>query len=112
MKPPRPRVSLGLVLLALSSPLQGVALADGMVIPQMAYALPQIPDQRALIHYAGGIETLVSETSFAGSGTNFAWVVPLPAIPKIEPVSTRLFSTLPNRFQPKGVCCVEPYLVA
>ena len=112
MKPPRPRVSLVLVLLALSSPLQGVALADGMVIPQMAYALPQIPDQRALIHYAGGIETLVIETSFAGSGTNFAWVVPLPAIPKIEPVPTGLFPTLQTIFQPKVVLAVKPYWIA
>ena len=35
------------------------ARADGMVIPKTAYGIPLIPDQRALIHYAAGVETLV-----------------------------------------------------
>jgi hypothetical protein len=88
------------------------ALADGMVIPERAFAIPQIPDQQALIHYANGTETLVIETSFTGQGTNFAWVVPLPAVAKIEPASTGLFPTLQTIFQPKVVLSVRHYWIA
>ena len=63
------------------------SFADGKVIPQTVFAVPDIPNQQALIHYANGLETLVIETSFVGKGSNFAWVVPLPAVAKIAPVS-------------------------
>ena len=99
-------------LLALASLLPVVALADGMVIPERAFAIPQIPDQQALIHYANGTETLVIETSFTGQGSNFAWVVPLPAVAKIEPASTGLFPTLQTILQPKVVLSVRHYWIA
>jgi hypothetical protein len=60
----------------------GLALADGMVFPEVYYAKVEIPEQQALIHYSGGVERLVIETSFPGEGTNFAWVVPLPSTPE------------------------------
>ena len=99
-------------LLALASLLPVTVLADGMVIPQRAFAIPQIPDQQALLHYADGTETLVIETSFTGQGTNFAWVVPLPAVPKVQPVSTGLFPTLQIIFQPKVMLSVKHYWIA
>lgn len=98
---------LGLALLAPT-----MALADGMVIPRRAYAIPNIPEQRALIHYADGIETLVIETSFTGGGSNVAWVVPLPAPPKVEPASTGLFPTLQVIFSPRIVQSVIPLWLA
>jgi hypothetical protein len=59
-------------LLLLFLPL--AALADGMVIPTVAYpAKITIPDQRALICFSNGTERLVLETRFTGAGTNFAW---------------------------------------
>jgi hypothetical protein len=67
------------------------ALADGMVVPQEFYPKVQIPNQQALIHCADGVERLVIETSFLGEGTNFAWVVPLPAVPEVKPVSEGFF---------------------
>ena len=70
-------------LLALAALLPEGLLADGKVIPQRAFAIPQIPDQQALLHYANGTETLVIETTFVGEGTNFAWVVPLPAAARL-----------------------------
>lgn len=88
------------------------ALADGMVFPQSAYARPDIPDQRALICYADGTETLVIETSFTGQGTNFAWVIPVPAAPKIDPISTGVFPTLQVVFQPQVVLSVKHYWLA
>lgn len=98
-------------LLVLASLLPMSVLADGMVIPQRAFAIPQIPDQQALIHYANGTETLVIKTSFTGQGTNFAWVVPLPAVARIVPASTGLFPTLQTIFQPKVVLSVRHYWI-
>ena len=99
-------------ILALSTLSPIAALADGMVIPERAFALPQIPDQQALLHYVNGTETLVIETSFVGQGTNFAWVVPLPAAAKIKPASTGLFPTLQTIFQPEVVLSVNHYWIA
>jgi hypothetical protein len=78
------------------------ALADGKVFPRGEFDPSQvpIPDQRAMIHWAGGVERLVIETSFAGPGTNFAWVVPLPAVPEIEQATPGLFPTLNRIFLP------------
>lgn len=78
------------------------ALADGMVFPPVAFpAHVTIPDQRALIHFTNGTERLVIETRFTGSGTNFAWVVPLPSQPVIEEATTGLFPTLQYLFRPR-----------
>lgn len=76
--------------------------ADGKVFPPTAFPVNvTIPDQRALIHFTNGIERLVIETRFTGSGTNFAWVVPLPSQPVIEEASTGLFPTLQYLFRPQ-----------
>jgi hypothetical protein len=78
------------------------ALADGIVFPRGEFDPSQvpIPDQRAMIHWADGVERLVIETSFAGPGTNFAWVVPLPAVAEIEEATPGLFPTLTRIFLP------------
>lgn len=74
-----------------------------MVTPATAFAKVKIPDQRALIHFANGKETLVIDTAFKGDGTNFAWIVPFPSVPTVEPATTGLFTTLQFIFQPKVV---------
>lgn len=100
------RIILSLLLLGL--PL--AVLADGMVIPTIAYpAKVTIPDQRALIHFTNGIERLVIETRFTGAGTNFAWVVPFPSQPAIEEATTGLFPTLQYLFRPEIVHHVPRY---
>jgi len=97
-------------LLLLFLPL--AALADGMVVPTVAYpAKITIPDQRALICYSNGTERLVIETRFTGAGTNFAWVVPLPGQPVIEEATTGLFPTLQYLFRPKIVHAVPQYYI-
>jgi hypothetical protein len=71
-----------------------MARADGLVLPPVL--LPQdveMPDQRALLAWRDGMETLVIESAFVGKGTDFAWVVPLPAKPAVE-AATR--GTLPS----------------
>jgi hypothetical protein len=76
-------------------------LGDGGFIPSTAFAKVEIPDQRALIHFANGKETLVIDTAFKGDGTNFAWIIPVPSVPAVEPATTGLFSTLQTIFQPR-----------
>ena len=86
------------------------ALADGMVIPTVAYpAKITIPDQRALICFSNGTERLVIETRFTGAGTNFAWVVPLPSQSVIEEATTGLFPTLQYLFRPEFIHDVPRY---
>jgi hypothetical protein len=88
------------------------ALADGMVIPTIAYpAKVMIPDQRALICFSNGTERLVIETRFTGAGTNFAWVVPLPGRPLIEEATTGLFPTLQYLFRPQIIHNVPQYYI-
>ncbi|MBN1492133.1 MAG: hypothetical protein JXA69_19625 [Phycisphaerae bacterium] len=62
-------------------------LADGKVFSAAtATAKTTIPDQQALIHFADDVERLVIETRFSGSGTDFVWVVPLPARTRVYSV--------------------------
>jgi hypothetical protein len=86
------------------------ARGDGKVFSTpRAFPNVAVPDQRALIHYSNGTERLVIETSFAGSGTNFAWVIPVPSVPKIEPVTSGLFPTLQVLFSPTVIHAVPRY---
>jgi hypothetical protein len=85
------------------------AYGDGCFIPPTAFAKVEIPDQRALIHFDKGMETLVIDTSFKGEGTNFAWIVPVPSAPKVETTTTGLFPTLETIFQPQIIHYIPPY---
>jgi uncharacterized protein DUF2330 len=87
----------------------GLVFADGMVFSEVYYPKVEIPNQQALIHCSDGIEQLVIETSFLGTGTNFAWVVPLPSTPEVKPVSEGLFGNLQQTFQPRLIHRVNPY---
>ncbi len=86
-------------------------LADGGVyIHSSALAKDiSIPDQRALLCWSNGVERLAIETRFEAEGTNFAWVVPLPAKPVIEEATTGLFSTLQYIFRPRVIHHVPPF---
>jgi ABC-type Fe3+-siderophore transport system permease subunit len=99
-----------LVALCLQAPT--MALADGMVFSEPeVHAKIEIPNQQALIQFADGVEELVIETSFLGEGTNFAWVVPLPPVPEIEPVSENFFPGLQQVFQPRLIHDVHRYYI-
>lgn len=104
------RLFIAFVLVVCSPTLP--CLADGKVFPPVAFpASVTIPDQRALIHFTNGVERLVIETRFTGAGTNFAWVVPLPAQPVIEEATTGLFPTLDYLFRPEILHNVTRYYV-
>ncbi len=85
------------------------ALADGKFFG--TYQVPPvIPDQEALIAFdrATSTQTLVIQTRFAGDGTDFAWVVPIPGgldpsrpvAPEIFATTRGFFPTLRTLFQP------------
>lgn len=83
--PRPPALMLLLASLILSGPPR--AAADGKVFrPVQAADDPWIPDQRALLHWMEGEETLVIETSVNGGGQELTWVgvVPLPSVPEVE----------------------------
>lgn len=88
---PRPLAILcGLLLVLAAAP---PAWPDGKVFPAVDHGAA-IPDQQALIAWRPGREALAIETRFEGTGSQFAWVVPLPAAPEISPATPGLFPTL------------------
>jgi hypothetical protein len=87
-------------------------LGDGGFIPTASFASVQIPDQQALIQFENGAETLVVDTAFKGEGTNFAWIVPVPSVPTVEPATTGLFTTLQTLFQAKVINDSDKYYKA
>ena len=79
------------VVLALMSFNSVATLADGCMMPSnSAFRVRRErsyinePEQKALIYFHNGIEDLVISPSFQGAPSDFAWVVPVPAIPKVE----------------------------
>jgi hypothetical protein len=85
----------GTILFFLLFLLPLMAWADGIVLPTLAYpAQVTIPDQQAALSFSNGVERLVIETRFTGTGTNFAWVVPFPNQPFIEEATTGVFPTV------------------
>jgi len=101
-----------IILLFVLSALPLLAWADGMVMPTVAYpATVSIPDQQAMISFSNGMERLVIETRFTGSGSNFAWVVPLPSQPVIEEATPGLFPTLQYLLRPKIIHEVPRYYI-
>ncbi|HEX9047112.1 MAG TPA: DUF2330 domain-containing protein [Verrucomicrobiae bacterium] len=79
-----------------------VASADGVVLPTLAYpAKVSIPDQQAAVSFSNGLERLVIETHFSGVGSNFAWVIPLPNQPLIQPATAGFFPTLQYLCRPE-----------
>lgn len=87
------KVLVVLIAAALAWVAPSDCLADGKVFATMHHAA-LIPDQQAMIAWNDGVQTLAIETRFDGTGRRFAWVIPVPAVPSIEPATTGLFPTL------------------
>jgi hypothetical protein len=85
-------------------------LADGKAFPPVAISTEvRMPDQRALLVWSNGVERLAIETRIVGEGTNFAWVVPLPAAPRVDATTTGLFPTLAWLTPPNVVHAPPPW---
>lgn len=79
------------VLLFAAAGLATAARADGKAFSHVLPAV-ETPDQRAIVVYAGGRERLAIETRFRGPDAElYAWVVPLPAPPRVSCAAPELF---------------------
>jgi hypothetical protein len=79
----------------------GVARGDGKVLPPVL--MPQevaMPDQRAILAWSEGVHRMVIESAFVGAGTDFAWVVPLPAKPEVESATGGTLAAMAALMQP------------
>lgn len=77
-------------------------LADGKMFSPAA-AKVDIPEQSAVIGFDGKSERLIISTAFAGPEGEYAWVMPLPAMPKVERVSNGILPTLRSMCRPRIV---------
>lgn len=91
-----PRVVLALLLILL---FPRALAADGKVFSSTE-VIPVLPDQAAIIAWRDGVQTLVIETSFQGTGDEFAWLVPLPARPEIFEASSGAIKTIRWQLRP------------
>ena len=78
-----------------------VIFADGMMIaPPSRYIFET--DQKAVIFFEDGMETLIISTSFKGDAEDFGWVVPTPSRPKVEKASKEIFTALKELTEVQG----------
>src|SRR5437899_655066 len=85
--------ALGIVLaaIALTTIQHQTARTDGCMIPsnnawkqRREKSFINEPDQKAFLFFSKGQEQLIISPSYAGETKEFAWVVPVPARPRVE----------------------------
>ena len=72
---------------------------DGMVLPPPDYYIWET-QQKAVIFYEQGKETLVVSVSFQGNAKDFAWIIPTPSRPQANKASDELFTSLSDLTSP------------
>ncbi|MFH2054080.1 MAG: DUF2330 domain-containing protein [bacterium] len=77
------------------------ARADGMYVAPWGYEIYE-PAQLAFIRYDAGARTeeLSIMPKFHGDPTDFAWVVPIPALPEVSEADPQLFGDLADLSRP------------
>lgn len=76
----RPRPLLALVV----GLIVAFARADGMYAKGSAVpSEPTVPDQRAIVAWDQGVETLIVESSLRGGKGSYSWILPLPSVPTL-----------------------------
>lgn len=91
------RVVLSLIVLGALLALPAIpAFADGKAFPRIAVeAVPDIPQQQALIAFRDGQETMIVESTFETPSPEIGWILPLPAEPTaIAPADAELLDSL------------------
>ncbi|MBU2502240.1 DUF2330 domain-containing protein [bacterium] len=73
--------------------------ADGFFVWKNQQRDIHEPQQKALIIHDAGWEDLVLSVRFQGAPEEFGWIVPLPALPEMEPRSPRIFEVLSQATQ-------------
>jgi hypothetical protein len=89
-----------MVVIVLWAALAVATRGDGKLFALDAPVPVRIPEQSALICFDGETQRLVIENRFEGDAEEMAWVVPLPAVPKIEAATPGLFPTLRHVTRP------------
>lgn len=80
----------------------GAALGDGKMFSN-ATAFVEMPEQSAVVAFDGQVQQLVISTAFDGPEGEYAWVVPLPAVPEVGRVSEGVLPTLNSLSRPRIV---------
>ncbi len=73
--------------------------ADGWFDPPPDYYIEQ-QAQVAIIKHTAGKEELIIDVKFQGNSKDFAWVIPLPALPSVDSVPVQLFYNLQDFSRP------------
>jgi len=79
--------------------LPGIVSADGAIFPPPDYYVAET-DQKAVLFYDKGVETLILSITFTGNAKDFAWIVPTPSRPKVDKASSELFLSLKELTRP------------
>jgi len=99
------RASRSIVLLTCWIGLGALARADGGMFPQPAGS-GESADQRAVVAFDNGRQTLILQTAYAGDRGDFAWVIPVPIRPQaseIGTVATDIFDDLYELTEPTAI---------
>lgn len=78
-----------------------LTLADGMIFPPPDYFMNE-SEQKAVIVYEQGRETLILSITFAGDAKDFGWVIPTPSRPEIDKSSDEIFTSLTDLTAPQN----------
>ncbi len=96
-------ICAGLFVMLLSRGVWG----DGGFFPVVETATAvESGDQRAILVYEDGIETVILQTAYTGAQADFAWVLPTPARARradIKPAGSRVFDDLHWLTVPRGM---------
>ncbi len=89
----RAGVLAALIMLTALGP--GAARADGLMMPPIGYALYEY-EQLAFLDWdaTDSTETLAIMPAFRGDARNFAWVIPVPAVPQVAEGTRGLFDEM------------------
>ena len=96
-----------IALLILVPLLCGTARADGFMVPDeatwkmmMERSYINEPEQKAVIFFSKGKEDLIISPSYEGAADRFAWIIPVPARPKVDILKGALFHELKDIVAP------------
>ncbi|MCX6343750.1 MAG: DUF2330 domain-containing protein [Armatimonadetes bacterium] len=85
-----------------------IAWSDGcMMVDEATWkvhrerALINEPEQKAVVFFSKGTEDLIISPSYEGPTNNFAWVIPVPAKPRVQILKGAIFHELAALTMPK-----------
>jgi hypothetical protein len=73
--------------------LPSISLADGCLFTQLYRDIYE-PNQLAMIVFDDMVEKIIFQIDYAGDAEDFAWVIPVPAYPKLFSVEDEIFYEL------------------